>query len=76
MKTDPIQDAAHPTGTHETPGAADKRGADDTTSGERRSSTAVIRPSARLMPNSCSPASRTPRRPSAEAGSIGVAIRA
>ena len=34
MKTDPIKDAAHPTGTHETPGAADKRGADDTTSGE------------------------------------------
>jgi len=34
MKVDPIEDAAHPTGMHETPGAADKRGADDTTSGE------------------------------------------
>ena len=34
MKVDPIEDAAHPTGTHEAPGAADKRGADDTTSGE------------------------------------------
>jgi len=34
MKVDPIEDAVHPTGTHETPGAADKRGADDMTSGE------------------------------------------
>ena len=32
--TDPIEDAARPTGTHETPGAADRRGAGDTTSGE------------------------------------------
>ncbi len=34
MKVDPIEDAAHPKGTHETPGAADKRGAGDTMSGE------------------------------------------
>ena len=34
MKVDPVEDAAHPTGTHEVPGAADRRGAGDTGSGE------------------------------------------
>jgi hypothetical protein len=34
MKVDPIKDAAHPTGTHETPGEAGSRGAGDTSSGE------------------------------------------
>lgn len=34
MTIDPIEDAAHPTGTHATPGEADRRSADDTTSGE------------------------------------------
>jgi hypothetical protein len=34
MKVDPIEDAAHPTGTHGSPGSADKRGADDTSSDE------------------------------------------
>ncbi len=34
MEVDPIEDAAHPKGTHEAPGAADRRGAGDRTSGE------------------------------------------
>jgi len=34
MDADPIEDAAHPTGTHEPPGAADKRGEGETGSGE------------------------------------------
>ena len=34
MKTDPVDDSAHPSGTHEVPGAADGRGAGETGSGE------------------------------------------
>ena len=34
MKVDPVEDAAHPTGTHTVPGSADHRGAGDTGSGE------------------------------------------
>jgi len=34
MKVDPIEDAAHPTGTHAIPGEADGRPAGDTNSGE------------------------------------------
>jgi len=33
MRVDPVEDAAHPTGTHEVPGAAEKSGT-DTGSGE------------------------------------------
>jgi len=34
MKVDPVKDAARPTGTHEVPGKADRRGAGDATSGQ------------------------------------------
>jgi len=34
MNDDPVQDAAHPSGTHAAPGEAERRGSGDTSSGE------------------------------------------